>query len=195
MATTKIWKITGNMYAAIPKVIDYAKNLKNPVIYDLCSGSGCIGISIAKAVPEAVVYCIEKSDDAFYYLEKNAKGVSNVNIIHGDINDSFDIEPADIIVSNPPYIKSDDISSLQSEVLFEPEMALDGGTDGFDFYRIINDKWADKLKPSGMLFLEIGNEQGDGIKSVLTSFCDIRVVKDIYKNDRIVIAKPLDRNL
>ena len=64
-----------------------------------------------------------------------------------------------------------------------------------DFYRIINDKWADKLKPSGMLFLEIGNEQGDGIKSVLTSFCDIRVVKDIYKNDRIVIAKPLDRNL
>lgn len=161
----------------------------------MCSGSGCIGISIAKAVPEAVVYCIEKSDDAFYYLEKNAKGVSNVNIIHGDINDSFDIEPADIIVSNPPYIKSDDISSLQSEVLFEPEMALDGGTDGFDFYRIINDKWADKLKPSGMLFLEIGNEQGDGIKSVLTSFCDIRVVKDIYKNDRIVIAKPLDRNL
>ena len=114
--------------------------------------------------------------------------MSNVNIIHGDINDSFDIEPADIIVSNPPYIKSDDISSLQSEVLFEPEMALDGGTDGFDFYRIINDKWADKLKPSG-------NEQGDGIKSVLTSFCDIRVVKDIYKNDRIVIAKPLDRNL
>lgn len=179
----------------VEKVIDYAKNLKNPVIYDLCSGSGCIGISIAKAVPEAVVYCIEKSDDAFYYLEKNAKGVPNVNIILGDINDSFDIEPADIIVSNPPYIKSGDISSLQSEVLFEPETALDGGTDGFDFYRIINDKWTDKLKPSGMLFLEIGNEQGDGIKSVLTSFCDIRVVKDIYKNDRIVIAKPLDRNL
>ena len=59
---------------------------------------------------------------------------------------------------------------------------------------VVNE-WADKLKPSGMLFLEIGNGQGDGIKSVLTSFCDIRVVKDIYKNDRIVIAKPLDRNL
>lgn len=179
----------------VEKVISFARKIKNPVVYDLCSGSGCIGISVAKAVPSSTVYCIEKSPDACFYLNKNAKGVPNVKVIQGDINEQFDIENADIIVSNPPYIKSDDISSLQKEVSFEPAMALDGGSDGLDFYRIINNKWSNKLKPNGALFLEIGNEQGEGIKSVLTSFCDIRVVKDIYKNDRIVIAKPLDRDL
>ena len=96
---------------------------------------------------------------------------------------------ADVIISNPPYIKTDELSSLEKEVLREPIMALDGGTDGFDFYRIINDKWACMLKKDGALFLEIGEAQGEEIKSVLSNFTDVRVIKDLYNNDRIVTAR------
>ncbi len=166
-----------------------AKQYKNPVIIDLCSGSGCIGISIAKKIPSSKVYCIEKSTDAMFYLSKNAQGTENVNLVNADINDDVGIEKADIIISNPPYIKSDEIDSLQSEVKYEPRMALDGGTDGLDFYRIINNKWYNKLKENGILLLEIGSDQGKTINSVLTDFNNVEVKKDIYGNDRMVIAQ------
>ncbi len=176
----------------VDRVIKYAEGLSNPVIIDLCSGSGCIGLSIAKKLKTSKVYCIEKSADAFEYLKKNAEGINNAVIINDDIFNNIDIPQADIIVSNPPYIKSADIAALQKEVLFEPEMALDGGEDGLIFYRLINDKWSFKLKKDGALFLEIGNEQGISIKCVLSAFNSVEVIKDIYKNDRIVIAKSID---
>jgi release factor glutamine methyltransferase len=135
------------------------------------------------------VFCVEKSKDAFEYLSKNALNVDNVTIVNDDINNDIDLPLADIIVSNPPYIKSADISTLQDEVKCEPKMALDGGDDGLDFYRIINDKWSAKIKKDGVLLLEIGNEQGSDIKTVLSNFNDVAVKQDIYKNDRIVIAK------
>lgn len=172
--------------------IKYVKSYSNPVVYDLCSGSGCIGISIAKACPNSKVYCIEKSEEAFEYLIKNAKGVNNAIAINDDINNDIDLPNADVIISNPPYIKSEDIASLQSEVQHEPKMALDGGSDGFDFYRIINDKWFSKMNSNGKLLLEIGNEQGNDIKNILSNFKDVEIIKDIYKNDRIVIANTLD---
>ena len=159
---------------------------KKLVIYDLCSGSGCIGISLAKRLPLATVYCIEKSEKAYSYLVKNANGVENVKTVLADINDGIELPKADIIISNPPYIKTGEIKSLQTEVLSEPEEALDGGDDGLDFYRIINDKWADKLSHNGLLFLEIGNEQGNAVKELLTYFTDVKIIKDLYKNDRIV---------
>lgn len=168
--------------------VDYIKTLGECTVYDLCAGSGCIGLSIAKACPDASVILVEKSSDAFVYLEKNANGVPNAKIILGDIRDTDGFEQADVIISNPPYIKSDDIAPLQSEVHFEPEMALDGGADGLDFYRIINDKWSRLLKRDGRLFLEIGNEQGKAVINVLNNYKDIEVKKDIYGNDRMVIA-------
>ncbi len=168
-----------------------AEKYVSPVVIDLCSGSGCIGISIALKNPNAQVYCVEKSDKALVYLVKNKENlrVDNVKIVKGDISDNIDVPNADIIVSNPPYIKSDDIKSLQKEVLFEPVMALDGGSDGLDFYRVINDKWANKLKENGTLLLEIGEEQGKDVKDVLTGFTHRRVIKDMYGNDRIVCAE------
>lgn len=169
-------------------VIDYAKSLEKPVIFDLCSGSGCIGISVAKKLSNAFVYCIEKSKDAYKYLERNAKGVANVECILGDINDEFDLPSADIIVSNPPYIKSGDMKTLQKEVKREPSMALDGGDDGLDFYRIINDKWKKYLKDNGRLFLEIGEDEGESIKDALSAFSNITVKKDLSGNDRMVVA-------
>ena len=169
-------------------VIDYAKSLEKPVIFDLCSGSGCIGISVAKKLSNAFVYCIEKSKDAYKYLERNAKGVANVECILGDINNEFDLPSADIIVSNPPYIKSEDMKTLQKEVKKEPSMSLDGGDDGLDFYRIINDKWKKYLKDNGRLFLEIGEDEGESIKDALSAFSNITVKKDLSGNDRMVVA-------
>lgn len=168
--------------------LKYAKRLNNPVIVDLCSGSGCIGLSIAQKLRHSTVYCIEKSAEAFAYLQKNANGVDNAVLIKEDISRQIDIPLADIIISNPPYIKSSDLAALQQEVHYEPQMALDGGADGLDFYRIINAKWADKLKNNGLLFLEIGEEQGDSIQEVLTNFREIKILKDIYGNDRMVQA-------
>ncbi|MDE5974198.1 MAG: peptide chain release factor N(5)-glutamine methyltransferase, partial [Eubacterium sp.] len=94
-----------------------------------------------------------------------------------------------VIILNPNFIKSDEITSLQSEDQYEPSMALDGGSDGLDFYRIINDKWAHKLLTDGMLFLEIGNDQGESILDVLGNFKNIKVLKDMYGNDRMVAAE------
>lgn len=168
--------------------INYAKKYTNPVIFDLCSGSGCIGISVAKKVPSSTVYCVEKSEDAFYYLQKNANGINNIKLINDDICNDIDLPKADIIISNPPYIKSADIKDLQAEVQNEPLMALDGGDDGFFFYRVINDKWSEKLSKNGVLLLEIGNEQGKDIVDVLSSFSNVEVKKDIYGNDRMVVA-------
>ncbi|MDD6728365.1 MAG: peptide chain release factor N(5)-glutamine methyltransferase [Eubacteriales bacterium] len=173
----------------VEKVIEEVKSKDNCIVYDLCSGSGCIGISVAKACPNATVYLVEKSADAMFYLLKNAQDIDNAKVICADIKDKCDLPNADIIVSNPPYIKTDELENLQSEVQYEPKMALDGGKDGLDFYRIINDNYACKLNGGGTLFLEIGNDQGDSIKSVLTNFDKINVYKDIYGNDRIVKAK------
>ena len=162
--------------------INEAKRFNNPVICDLCAGSGCIGISIAKKIKAAKVFCVEKSEKAFEYLKKNSDGVENVSAVLADINDDIDLPQADLIISNPPYIKTEDIKALQKELSFEPQMALDGGKDGLDFYRIIKDKYSSKLKDGGMFLFEIGNEQGEDIASL---FGSAQIIKDIYGNDRI----------
>ena len=176
----------------VEKAVDIIKGVDKPVIVDLCSGSGCIGISLAKKFPNATVYCIEKSKEAFRYLIKNSEDIKNVVAINADISECFkdsDIKKADLIVSNPPYIRSSELETLQDEVKAEPVMALDGGADGLDFYRIINDKWYSLIKDNGYLLLEIGNEQGKDIKEVLSNFNRTEVIKDIYGNDRIVVAR------
>lgn len=171
--------------------IKIAKEKNAPVVIDLCSGSGCIGISIAKAVPEANVYLVEKSEAAFKYLLKNAEGTENVNSLNNDIFALPEMEKADIIVSNPPYIKSADIQSLQAEVQREPSEALDGGEDGLDFYRFIAENYKDYLKENAHLLFEIGNEQGGDITNILqlNGYKDIEIKKDIYGNDRIASCR------
>lgn len=173
-----------------------AARLDAPVIYDLCSGSGCIGVSIAKAVPQSEVFCIEKSPCAMAYLEKNAQGVSNVYALTGDVlrPDSFENickNSIDIIVSNPPYIKSAEIPLLQKELSFEPREALDGGESGLDFYICIINDWKRFLKPGGLLLLEIGEDQGSAVSSLLSGggYKNISVENDIYGNPRIARAE------
>lgn len=147
--------------------LDFLKDKKNPVVIDLCSGSGCIAISVAKHLPNAKVYAVEKSDLAFPYLKKNIwlNCVFNVSAVHGDIFDSTllsDIKP-DLILSNPPYIRSSEIASLQSEVRNEPSMALDGGEDGLIFYREIANGWLDRLGTGGAIAVECAEDQTEDI--------------------------------
>ena len=147
--------------------LDFLKDKKNPVVIDLCSGSGCIAISVAKHLPNAKVYAIEKSDLAFPYLKKNIwlNCVFNVSAVHGDIFDRTllsDIKP-DLILSNPPYIRSSEIASLQSEVRNEPSMALDGGEDGLIFYREIANGWLDRLGTGGAIAVECAEDQTEDI--------------------------------
>lgn len=175
--------------------VKYAKEINEPLIFDLCSGSGCIGISIAKAVPSAEVYCVEKSPEAMTYLLKNAEDVQNAHPVCGDVLnvDSFeniDENSIDIIVSNPPYVKSGDIPQLQREVQFEPKEALDGGADGLDFYTYIAKEWKKYLKPNGVLLFEIGDEQADDVSRLLkvNKYKNISIKNDMYGNPRIAIA-------
>ncbi|MCC8073556.1 MAG: peptide chain release factor N(5)-glutamine methyltransferase [Clostridiales bacterium] len=115
--------------------VEKVKSLSKCVVYDLCAGSGCIGISIAKACPNSTVYLVEKSKDAMEYLLKNCNGVKNAVPVLDDIkNISDDLPLADVIISNPPYIPREQTKNLQKEVMYEPVMALDGGDDGLDFY-------------------------------------------------------------
>ena len=164
-----------------------------PVCYDLCSGSGCIGITVAEEISDSRVYMLEKSERAYGFLEKNIahNGVHNCKAVIGDMFESSPFsEKADIILSNPPYIRSDVIPSLQAEVHKEPLMALDGGTDGLMFYKRIADYWSESLKPDGIIAVEIGEDQGVSVSGIFKKkFRDVTVIKDFSGNDRVVVAK------
>lgn len=177
-------------------VCKYIKNIKSAVVYDLCSGSGCIGIAIKKLCPNAQVTLIEKSDHALKYLRENCKSLCEGNepsIIQGDIlkfNDFDFLDKADVIVSNPPYIKSRDIPFLQREVQHEPDMALDGGEDGLMFYRTLVNDWSDKLKEDGLMAFECGEEQSADIVSLFEKIgFDTTVVNDYNNIQRIVTGR------
>jgi release factor glutamine methyltransferase len=176
----------------VEKCLDLLKNKKSPVIFDLCSGTGCIGLTLARLIPDSEVYLFEKSDKAFKYLEKNAQGIDNAHLINEDIfvSDCQKYSKPDLIVSNPPYINTVDLPSLQKEVRFEPEMALDGGEDGLDFYRLISQKWLEYLKTGGSVAVECGENQSENIQKEFSLICkNTYSVKDYNGTERIVIGE------
>ncbi len=177
-------------------VVDRLKNVYNPVIFDLCAGSGCIGLSIKKYLPSTRVFMIEKSSEALEYLCLNRETLElsrEVSVIQGDIMNGFkgfSLPEPDVILSNPPYIKSAELSSLQKEVQREPKMALDGGEDGLVFYRCLAEKWLPYLKKGGFIAVECGEEQGDYISSMFLSECDkSQIINDFSNLQRIVIGE------
>lgn len=167
-------------------------NQNTEVIYDLCSGSGCVGISLAKMFPEKEVFCIELSDTAFSYLEKNIafNGVKNVKAVKGDITkgfEHFNIEKIDVLVSNPPYIETAEIELLSREVRNEPLMALDGGEDGFVFYDIIKNKWLPFLKKGSFAAFECGETQARILKDKFSDLSEeIHIHNDFNGIERVV---------
>ncbi len=161
-------------------------------VIDLCSGSGCIGISIAMHCPQTEVWLLEKYADAIAYLKKNIPNsiASRVHTAQADILtcDPADFPLPDLIVSNPPYIASGEIASLQKEVQAEPITALDGGADGLIFYRNIASRWAARLCAGGCLALECGETQTETIAQMLPSAVRKEIVSDIFGLRRFVIA-------
>jgi len=171
-------------------------------ILDLGTGSGCIAISLAKYLPGVKVDAIDISPEALEIAKQNAL-LNNVtvNFIHGDLFNFFSrptshvprpTEKYDLIVSNPPYIPSDEIALLQPEIQYEPRISLDGGSRGLDFYyRLIYDAPA-HLVQGGYLLLEIGFGQETAIKIILENsrkFEIIEAVRDYNGIDRVIVAQ------
>lgn len=177
-------------------VIERLQKMHSPTVFDLCAGSGCIGITLKKQVPQASVYLVEYYDEALGYLNENRMALSvarSVPAIKGNVLDGYEgfgfLPRPDVIVSNPPYIKKGELSSLQSEVRREPSTALDGGEDGLVFYRALAEKWLPYINDGGFIAVECGEEQAQSVASLFSKHSsEITVLKDFNGIDRFVIA-------
>lgn len=179
------------------------KKLKNKKkVLDLCCGSGAIGISLAKVVPNISVLSTDISEKALEIARENAtkNRVQNYmkfikSDLFAELKTGFLGEKFDVIISNPPYIPTMMIPILQREVKeHEPMLALDGGEDGLDFYRIIVETAPEFLKKKGLLYLEIGYDQGEQIVELLGTngrYQDMEVIKDLAGLDRIIKCKKI----
>ena len=169
--------------------------LPHPQIVDLCAGSGIIAITLEQELRDATVTAIEKSEQAYNYLKENIElHHSAVKPVLADIRDCAEDFPDgsfDMIISNPPYIRSGEIAGLQKEVQYEPRLALDGGEDGYTFYEIIIEKWSKKLKQGGFIAFELGEGQFDHIAALLreNGYTDIQCYLDIQGLTRAVMAR------
>ena len=165
------------------------KEMPEAAVLDLCTGSGCIGISIQSFCSNTQVTAADISEDALKVAQKNAKeNQVPVKFVHSDlfkeISGSYDM-----IVSNPPYIPSKVIETLMPEVRdHEPIKALDGKEDGLYFYRRITEESVAYLKPGGYLLYEIGHDQGEAVSSYMreNGFDEIEVIRDLAGLDRVV---------
>lgn len=173
--------------------IDFLENRTDKKTVDLCSGSGAIAVALDK-ISGAKVTAVEIDETAFSYLETNVKeNNSSVKPVMADaleICETFADGELDLIVSNPPYIKSADIETLQKEVRLEPRLALDGGEDGCDFYREIVSRWSRKLKKGGALAFELGENQADAVKALMAEqgFSDFKISLDFGGVQRAIIG-------
>ena len=177
----------------VEEVIKIAQTIDKPKILDLCTGSGAIAISVAKNVLNAEVYAVDISEKALKVAEKNAHRLeANVKFIKSDLFKDLRNIKFDIVVSNPPYIKKDDIQFLSNEVQKEPQIALDGGFDGLDFYRKITKQAIEYLKFGSYLCFEIGFDQKIDVIEIIErqgQYTGTYCKKDLYGNDRIIITQ------
>lgn len=186
----------------VESVLEYTKNIKENTIdiLDIGTGSGCIAVSLAYYIKNSRVAAIDISqkalDIAKYNSEKN-NVIDKIDFICGDIFTGLknllrnDKKKFDIIVSNPPYIPSDEIASLEKQVKdFEPLKALNGGNDGLDFYKFIIEDAAYFLKKQGILALEVGiNQARDVLNMMKEKYFNIKIVKDLSGIERVVMGE------
>ncbi len=152
----------------VETVLSYFKKRPAPKLLDLCSGSGCIAVTLALERRDALVTAVELSPEAVKYLRANDElHQSGVNVIQRDALTPFSDALWDGIVSNPPYLTREEMDHLQTEVTYEPQMALYGEEDGLFFYRRLTRIWKTRLKPGGMLAFEVGDHQGDSVAQIL----------------------------
>ena len=169
----------------------------SPRILDLCTGSGCIGLAIASRVKDAKVTLADISKDALAVAKKNIalnKMTGRVSCLQADAlgKPSSFLGKFDLIVSNPPYITTQEMIELPESVKdYEPHLALHGGNDGLDFYRNIAKNYSEALKPGGYLCFEFGMGQGDGVCEILqqNGYTVLERTKDFNERERAVIAR------
>lgn len=170
------------------KVLELIREKKAPRILELCGGSGCLAVTIALERPDAEVWCVEKSPDAFVYLEKNNQALgAGVHLVLGDALDAGCVEgDFDCILSNPPYLNAQDMDELEPELAYEPVMALYGDADGLYFYRELSGLWAGRLREKGVFAYEIGMGQHTAVGQLmaqagLKSICQTRDYSGIIR--------------
>jgi len=169
-------------------------NIENCYFADICTGSGCIGISYALQNPSASGILLDVSSDALRVAEKNAclhKVSGRVNVAKFDVFCDELPDGLSLIMSNPPYINAHDMNVLQKEVLCEPRIALFGGEDGLDFYKAICKKHFHRLKDGGYIVFEVGYDQAESVSALLLSEGaeDIQIFTDLYGVKRAVLGK------
>ena len=175
------------------RAIAALKGRPSPAALDLCCGSGCLAVSMALGAPKATVHAADLSEGALAVTKHNAERLhAKVTLHQGDL---FGAIPYglrfDVIVSNPPYIPAADCLELQEEVRREPMMALDGGDDGYDFYRRIAKDAPRFLKEGGVLLLEVGYDQAQGVMHLCheAGFREVMAHEDYQHIERMVEAK------
>lgn len=171
--------------------LDYLKASDGKTALDLCAGSGAVSVALDK-LANADVTAVELSDKAYNFLLENIKG-TNIKPHKGDIfkcYGDFEEKSFDLIASNPPYIKTDEIETLQTEVGYEPKTALDGGADGLDFYRAIARRWTPLLKSGGAMAFELGEGQAEYVGGLMADhgYINIKTAKDLGGTDRAIIG-------
>ena len=167
---------------------------ENAEFLELCTGSGCISVSLIKSRPDLSGVATDKFERTLAIAKKNADNHGVTDRLSITLSDLFDAPDYigdrlfDAIISNPPYIPTRDLDGLSREVKREPQAALDGGDDGLDFYRHIVSEYAKYLKADGIMIFEIGYDQGDALGEIARrgSF-DCRIIKDLGKNDRVAV--------
>ena len=159
-------------------------DLGNMKVLDLCTGSGAIAISIKKYLPEVQVFASDISKNALKIAQKNANNNKvKINFIKSNMFENIS-ETFDVITSNPPYIKTEEIRKLSKQVQNEPKLALDGGKDGLDFYKIIAKEGPKHLNKNGVILMEIGYDQGQAVTNL---FKNSKCIKDYAGNSRVVV--------
>ena len=171
-------------------IIDDYKNTNFIKVLDLCTGSGCLAVSLSKQIPNSLVFASDVSDDALKVAKKNIKENDvNVTLIRSDmlkdITDTFDV-----IVSNPPYLTKKEMGNISRSIKkYEPKLALYCGEDGLDFYRKIATDAPSRLTQKGVLYLEVGDGQARDVIQILeTNFCDFEIINDYNDFERFVKA-------
>ena len=179
------------------------RNIRNPRILDMCTGSGCLLLSLLMELPDAIGTGVDISEAALAVAERNRKNLElekRAVLVQSDTfsGDYFQKNSGnisleyDMLISNPPYIPTEDIGKLMEEVRFhDPVLALDGREDGLYFYRRITEQAGKYLKPGGWLMYEIGCEQGADVSAIMQGegFTEVTVKKDLAGLDRVVIGK------
>lgn len=170
------------------------KNKKNISVIDLCAGSGCLGLALEKHLDCKSIVSIEKSPEAFEYLEKNiAVNGSKIKAVLQDVlneQTAVNYSNLDIIICNPPYLTKEDMQNLQEEVKHEPETALYGGSDGLDYYRAISRMWKNSLADGGYMVFEVGMGQAQEVSQIMIQcgYENVRIICDLCGVERCVFG-------